>query len=348
MGKIVTVDRPGKISIETFEEKPLKSNEVRLQILYTGISAGTQLSLYRGINPFVEKEWNDDLHIFENRNGPGSMYPAQGGWGYEEVGKVIEIGSDVKTIEPGEIIYGTWGHVSTAIISEEFALEHKLRTGLDPILGIYSQMGCIALNAVLDADIHVGETVAVFGQGVPGQIAAQMARLNGARVIVVDLSDARLEFSKKFGADIVLNSSKVDSSKRIKELTDGFGADVCIEFTGSDSALHDAIRAAAYNGRVVCASFTQGSASHLYLAEEFHSNRIQIVSSQIYGHNPSLDHRWNRLRMEKTVYDLVEKEKLDLKGLITHVIPFDDAVEAYAMLANGVDECLQVVLKIDE
>ena len=52
-----------------------------------------------------------------------------------------------------------------------------------PRIGIFSQIGAIALNVVLDADIHVGETVAVFGLGVPGQLVAQLARLNGARVI---------------------------------------------------------------------------------------------------------------------------------------------------------------------
>ena len=54
------------------------------------------------------------------------------------------------------------------------------------MLGIFSQITAIALNMILDADIHVGETVAVFGLGVPGQIAAQLARLNGARVVAVD------------------------------------------------------------------------------------------------------------------------------------------------------------------
>ena len=55
-----------------------------------------------------------------------------------------------------------------------------------PILANFSQITAIALNMVLDADIHVGETVAVFGLGVPGQITTQLARLNGARVVAVN------------------------------------------------------------------------------------------------------------------------------------------------------------------
>ena len=345
MSKIMTVNGPGEITIESQEDFDLRENEVRLTMLYSGISAGTQLTLYRGKNPAVDKVWREDLKLFEEREGDGSLYPARGGWAYEEVGKVTQIGNGVKDVAVGEIVYGTWGHVSSAVVTEKFAASHKLSPSIDPILGIYSQMGPIALNAILDADIHLGETVAVFGQGVPGQIAAQMAKLSGARVIAVDLSDFRLGFSKKFGADVVINEAKTDSAKYIKELTGGRGADVCIEFTGSDRALHQAVRAATYNGRVVCSSFTQGPASHLFLAEEFHSNRIQIISSQIYGLNPVLDHRWDRLRMEKTVYDLVSEEKLDLRSLITHVVPFEEAAQAYAMLDQGQEDCLQVVLK---
>ena len=81
-----------------------------------------------------------------------------------------------------------------------------LRSDADPRIGIFSQIGAIALNVVLDADIHVGETVAVFGLGVPGQIAAQLARLNGGRVIAVDGIAGRRELAAKLGADEVLDA----------------------------------------------------------------------------------------------------------------------------------------------
>ena len=78
---------------------------------------------------------------------------------------------------------------------EDWAARACCPPGVDPRLGIFSQIGAIALNAVLDADIHLGESVAVFGQGVPGQIVAQLARLNGATVIAVDGVAQRLELA---------------------------------------------------------------------------------------------------------------------------------------------------------
>ena len=63
--------------------------------------------------------------------------------------------------------------------SAEYASERILDSKAAPVIGVFSQIGAIALNVVLDADIHVGDTVVVFGVGVLGQIVAQLARLNG-------------------------------------------------------------------------------------------------------------------------------------------------------------------------
>jgi threonine dehydrogenase-like Zn-dependent dehydrogenase len=95
------------------------------------------------------------------------------------------VGADVGDVVPGEIVWGSWGHRSLAVRPAQYACQRRLPAGVNPILGIFSQIGAIALNAVLDADIHVGETVAVFGLGVLGQIIAQLARLNGGTVVAV-------------------------------------------------------------------------------------------------------------------------------------------------------------------
>ncbi|AZN38255.1 zinc-dependent alcohol dehydrogenase [Paenibacillus albus] len=338
---------PKEVAWFEIEEAALQSDEVRLSTLYSGISAGTQLTAYRGVNPFVQKQFNEAARIFEAREqGETSLYPVRGCWGYEEVGIVTELGSAVNGIKESDIVYGTWGHKSSNTVSASFAREHLLPEGLDPLAGIYSQMGTIALNAVLDADIHIGETVAVFGQGVPGQLVAQLARLNGADVIAIDLDDYRLGFSRRLGAAHTINSRQTaDVSKLIKELTGGKGADVAIEISGAAGALHEAIRCLAYNGRVVTAGFYQGGARDLYLGEEFHHNRISLIGSQISGINLQLTHRWDRLRMERTVMELARSGRLKLTELVTHQVAFEQADAAYRMLDTNAEPALQVVLK---
>jgi 2-desacetyl-2-hydroxyethyl bacteriochlorophyllide A dehydrogenase len=347
MGETMIFAAAKTIAFETYEEMPLKPDEVRLSTLYSGISAGTQLTAYRGTNPMVGKQHNRIMNLFEIREEDSYFYPIKGCWAYEEVGKVIETGSQVAQIRPGDIVYGAWGHKSTHTIKETYAMDHKLPDGLDPIVGIYAQMGAIALNAVLDANIHVGETVAVFGQGIPGQIAAQLARLNGASVIAVDVDDYRLQHSAKFGADYTLNSGECDAAKEIRRLTGNRGADVAIEFSGFYPALHEAIRSCAYNGRTVSAGFYQGEGGGLYLGEEFHHNRIQVICSQISGVSPELSYRWDRLRLEKTIFQFAKNGKLNLQDLITHVTPFRDGGQAYHMLDQRTEPGLQAVLAFD-
>jgi threonine dehydrogenase-like Zn-dependent dehydrogenase len=267
------------------------------------------------------------------------------GWGYEEVGEVVEVGAAVAGVAIGNIVYGTWGHRTHHVVDEAYARERLLPAGLAPVLGIFSHIGAIALNGVHDARIRVGETVAIFGLGVPGQIAAQLARGSGARVIGVDLFDGRLAIASTLGAlDVAINAGGGNVAEQIKELTGGRGADVSLELSGSTAALHEAIRATAYSARVVTLGFFQGEARHLYLGEEFHHNRINVVCSQISGVDPELTYRWNRLRLVQTAMRLQAEGVLNLKPLISHTFPFEQAAEAFRLLDQEPEQALQVVL----
>lgn len=212
------------------------------------------------------------------------------------------------------------------------------------ITGIFSEIGAIALNAILDADIHVGETVVVFGSGVPGQIVAQLARLNGARVFAVDLVSSRRELAHRLGASMVFDAATDDVAERVRAATDNRGADVVIEMSGSYHALHEAVRTAAYSSRVVVGGFYQGRATPVRLGEEFHHNRISIIGSQISGVPPALQHRWDKLRMSKTVFELERAGRLRLTDLITHMVPAEEAPAAFEMLDTTAEAALQVVL----
>jgi threonine dehydrogenase-like Zn-dependent dehydrogenase len=230
-------------------------------------------------------------------------------------------------------------------VDEGWAALRRLPPGVDPMLGIFSRIGAIALNAVLDADVHVGEYVAVFGQGVPGLIAGQLARLNGGTVIVVDGIPKRLELAKSLGAAYAVDFTKGSAAEEIKRLTENRGADVCIEISGSYRALHEAIRSTAYNSKVVSSGFYQGDGVGLSLGEEFHHNRVNVVSSQIFGVSLALDHRWTVERLERTVMGLAAEGKIGLKPLVTHVFGLDEADRAFRLLDENPGEAVQVVLE---
>jgi threonine dehydrogenase-like Zn-dependent dehydrogenase len=344
MGTVTLFTQPKTVAFEQYKDRPLEAKEVRLKTLYSGISAGTELTAYRGSNPYLHKRWDPDSKLFVGSETASQQYPIRG-WGYEEAGEVIELGVEVTGIRVGDVIYGTWGHRTHHIANEEYAKQRVLPTDLDPILGIFSQIGAISLNGVHDARIRIGETVAVFGLGVPGQIVAQLAKKSGAYVIGVDLIEKRLNLSTELGAvDVAIDAGRGSVGEQIKRLTGGRGADVSIEASGSTAALHEAIRATAYSARVVALGFYQGGAHSLLLGEEFHHNRVNIVCSQISGVDPELTYRWNQLRMVQTIMRLQAEGVLSLKPLISHVYPFHQAPEAFRVLDEEPKETLQVVL----
>ena len=185
----------------------------------------------------------------------------------------------------------------------------------------------------------------MFGLGVPGQIVAQMAKRSGGRVIGVDLIAARLAKAIELGAvDVPLDARAGRIAEEIKALTENRGADVCIEASGAYTALHEAVRSAAYSSKVVALGFFQGPGLGLDLGEEFHHNRINVVCSQISGVGPELTYRWNRDRLARTGMALQADGTLNLKPLITHVVPWREAAEAYRMLDQEPGAALQVVL----
>jgi threonine dehydrogenase-like Zn-dependent dehydrogenase len=343
MGYTLALAAPKAITFIEYDDPPLAAREVRLKTLYSGISAGTEMASYRGTSPHLHKRWDAARRLFVAGETPPA-YPLTN-WGYEEVGEVIEVGADVTRVAPGARVWGTWGHKSTHVASEEWAAERVLDPGLDPRCGIFSHVGAIALNVILDAELHPGEFAAVFGQGPMGLVVTQLARLNGATVCAVDGLPRRLELARELGAEVAIDFQKEDAAAAIKGLTGQRGADVSIEMTGSYAALQTAIRATAYNAAVIAAGFYQGEGRELYLGEEFHHNRIRLVASQISGSSPRLGGRWDRLRLYQTFMALQAQGRVALLPLISHVLPARRAAEAFQLLDAGAPDAVQVVLE---
>lgn len=348
MSQVVVFTEPRHLVLETEVDRLLSPNEVRLRTAYSGISAGTELTAYRGSNPYLHKRWDEGRRLFVPGEDTSMRYPVVG-FGYEECGEVVEVGAAAKDVPLGAYVYGTWGHRSHHIVDADYARRRILPGGLQPILGIFSQIAAISLNGVHDAAIRIGETVAVFGLGTPGQIVAQLAKRSGARVIGIDPIPMRRQLAYQLGAlDEVIDPKAEDVAAHVKALTDGRGADVCIEASGAYGALHEAIRAAAYSARVVAMGFFQGAGQQLFLGEEFHHNRINLVCSQIFGVNPELTYRWNQERLVQTAMRLQAEGTLMLEPLITHVFPAAESAAAFRLCDETPEQVLQVVLDFNE
>jgi 2-desacetyl-2-hydroxyethyl bacteriochlorophyllide A dehydrogenase len=342
----VQITSPHRVEVIDQPAPELRAGQVRVRTSFSGISAGTELTAYRGSNPYLTKTWDPDLRLFADEASRLS-YPLAG-LGYSEVGQVVEVAPDAADdpgLPPvGAYVWGIWGHRSEAVLAAEKLRGCMVPAGLDPIAATFARVGAVALNAVLAADVHLGETVAVFGQGVLGLLTTRLVQLSGGTVVAVDAVPGRLEKALEYGADAVLDAREGMVGRQIRRLTDGRGADVAIEISGSYPALHEAIRAVAVNGRVVAAGFYQGDGVGLRLGDEFHHNRVALICSQIGGVPLAVAGRWDQIRLNQTFLRLASGRQIDPVGLVTHLIPVHEAATAYHMLDLSPHEALQVVL----
>ncbi len=344
--QVVQFNAPRDVSLVECEPQPLGAADVRVRTWYSGISAGTELTAYRGTNPYLTQTWDAEARLFRP-GAPTFGYPVVG-WGYSEMGEVVDVGAAVDDVRVGDLVYGIWGHRSDAVVPGAAVAGRTLRPGQDPIHGTFARVGAIALNAVLAAGTSLGDQVAVFGQGVIGLLATRLATLSGATVIAVDGFESRLAAAKEFGATHVVPADHPDGAgAAVRELTGWAGVDAAIEISGSYRALHEATRCVVVDGTVVVSGFYQGGAEHLRLGEEFHLNRVKIVASQISGTPVALGPRWDQPRLVSVVMAEVAAGRLDVSRLVTDVVDAAEVGSAFEKLDRGHPQVLQVVLRFD-
>lgn len=359
MPHVVEFTAPGSVRLTEAAPEELRPGSVRVRTLYSGLSAGTELTAYRGSNPYLAKRWDPLLQRFEN-DAATFRYPVTG-WGYSEVGEVVEIMAPDKPAEPeptgqgpvhvepppltvGSLVWGAWGHRSDAVVPLARTAARWLPAAVPPLHAVFARVGAIALNAVLAGELKIGEVVAIFGQGVIGLLATRLAVLGGVDVVAVDALEERLEMSRALGAAPVSALDPRGVADAIRAAARNRRPDVCIELSGSYRALHEAIRSAGVDGIVVSAGFYQGEGLGLHLGEEFHHNRVRLVASQIGAVPPALRSRWDVLRLERTFVGMIANGRLDVTGLISHVIPAAQVADAYALIDKRPADALQVVL----
>jgi threonine dehydrogenase-like Zn-dependent dehydrogenase len=157
------------------------------------------------------------------------------------------------------------------------------------------------------------------------------------------LHQKRRRLSLSSGADKAIDPSAESLAARVYELTQGTGADVVIEASGQPGALDDAIKVAASEGRVVIVSWYGTKRADLALGSDFHRKRLTLKSSQVSNLDPSLTPRWTIPRRRELVARYLSELFLD--HLISHMLPFDRAADAYRLIDEQPGEVVQVVLE---
>ena len=341
----VEFSRPGTVRLIPMEIPRPGPGEVLISTLYSGISAGTELTAFTGTNPYLHRHWDEQRRLFVDGT-PSYPYPLRG-WGYEEVGRVTDVGPDTGTDLIGATVWGIWGHRSAGILPADTARQQVLGDRVQPVSGVFARPGAVALNALLDADPRLGEILVIFGQGVIGLLLTALASSAGAQVIAVDPVPDRLALASHFGATAVIREPAT-AAEQVRDLTANRGAPAAGALSGNGAARPAAIRTVGVNGTVVAAGFYQGSLGAVRLGEEFHHNRVRLISSQIGAVDPFLNGRWDKGRLHREVMARIADGRLDPTPLVSHCIPAESCQNAFDLLTSGDPRAIQVALEFDD
>ena len=260
--------------------------------------------------------------------------------GYEMVSEVVEVGPGVTEMTVGDLVHTGTPHQEETVLDVAASLEATYPLVVLPTAerlerALFSRLAAVALQAVHDAEIKLGDAVSVHGLGAIGLLAIQMCRLEGIQnVFAVDPDPHRRELAARFGATDVLDPRDDEPvGLQVRDRNDGRGVDVAIDVSGSDRGLQGALAAAGLGATVVAAGFYQGGAANLRLGEEFHHNRLSLIAS-IGGWGAPHRHAplWDRRRVLDVAARLLFTDRVSVEGLLDRPFPFDEAPEAYAWL----------------
>ncbi len=342
MPRELIVVAPRKAALREYAAPALGPSQVRIRTTFAAPKHGTESHAFRGDTPFAERAFDTEYRMFLPAAEKRALFPRV--MGNMAVGVITEVGRDVRGFAVGERVYG---HLAAREIHtvDPNAVKapkppissgpgenvlHHLPAGMSPEQAVLLDPAHFALAAVRDAQVRLGDRVAVFGMGAIGLLVVALSRLSGAEaVFAVDPLANRRDLAKRMGADSVLDPRSSDAAFEIKKATGKRGVDVSIEASGSYAALQEAIRAAHFSGLVVTVSFYFGQGTALRLAEEWHHTRVTVRSSMPVWGNPSRDApAWDDERVEETALGLMSAGRIPTEGLVHPIVTFEESPAA--------------------
>ena len=340
----VVVDGRGLVTVQEGARPEPRPNGVVTRTLYSLINTGTE-------------SW-----IVRSRRGAADPQPPEV-LGCSNCGRVEEVGPDCgKPAARGDLVAGgglqmAWHGDYCSIPRNMFA---PVPAGVEPEEAAFATLGTDSMHGVRQGRVGLGDRVVVLGTGLIGQMAAQMARLNGGHVMVVGhRNEMRLELARRLGAERVVLNSRENSVDAVLDFTAGLGADVVLMCAAPRGAgtLEQCLEMVRKNGRIVVVGLAELEIPFL----QWHRKEAEFLVSRAYGpgrHDPvyeeeGMDYpynfvRWTLNRNMEEFLLLVAQKKLDVKSLISHTYPVAEAAAAFDLVLDRHEEIVSVLLKYED
>lgn len=335
----LTVEKPHVLALKPEAATGPAAGEVLLRVRRAGI-CGSDLHIYHGSNPFA-------------------VYPRV--IGHEFSGEVEAVGEGVTDLAPGDHVvvdpvvscgrcYACRvGRSNVCARLEVFGVHRdggfrnrlsvpaanaiKVDPALPHAIAALAEPFSIAANVLSRTGIDTGDTVLVYGAGTVGLTVVQVAKLHGARCIVADLDEARLERARGFGADVVVNSRATSVPDAVRDENEGLGPTVVIDGAGVPALLEEACRVASPAGRIGLLGFSPGPCN--VSQQEIVKKELTLIGSRL-----------NR-RLLPQVIGWLESGRLNPAGMITQTFAADQAADAFRLIETDPSSTIKVQLSFD-
>ena len=281
--------------------------------------------------------------------------------GYSSAGVVLDVGCGVTEFAAGDRVAcsGSLYACHAEVVSVPSNLCVKVPQNVSLEQASFVALGGIALEAVRMAHPELGHRVVVVGLGLLGQLAVQILKANGCRVLGIDLTSDKLVLAQGLGVDVAVNGAVDDVIAAAHEFTNGYGADsvVIMASTESNRPIEQAAEMCRERGRVVATGLVGLNIPR----KPFYEKEIEFVVSRAWGPGMyDVDYeergvkyplpyvRWTAQRNMGAFLDLVAAGQVKVEPLITHRFPFEQALDAYEMILTDREPYIGVVLEYGE
>lgn len=282
--------------------------------------------------------------------------------GYSSAGEVIAVGDGVSQFSIGD--YVACAGVGYANHAEIVAVPVNLCVPLTPYANLkyaaYNTLGAIAMQSIRQADLRLGETCAVIGLGLLGQLTGLILNASGVNVIGIDIHQSPVLLAKDHFAALALQRNTPGIEKQIEEYTGELGMDAVIiaAATNSIDPVNFAGAIARKKGKVIIlGAVPTGFERDPY----WYKKELELKMSCSYGPGrydlnyeekgidyPAAYVRWTEKRNMEAFQQLLVDNRINIDYLTTHEFDLEDAPKAYDMIVNKTEPYMGIVLKYNK
>ncbi len=378
MKQVIQSRRTGKLALKEVPDPQVRAGHLLVKTCASLISAGTERMVVEFakkslagkakarpdlVKKVIEKAKRDGLKstfqtVMSRLDEPLPL-------GYSAAGEVIAVGQGLEgRYHVGQRVAmagaGLANHAELNVVPRN--LVAAIPEDVSNEEAAFGTLGAIALHAVRNAEPRLGDVVAVLGMGLVGQIAAQLLKLSGARVVALDYDPARLTLAKTLGAEVTVDLGKSDAVQMITDLTHGRGCDSVLiaAATSSSEPFLTAAEISRDRARVVMVGMTGTEFPYA----DFMKKELNIIISRSYGpgrYDADFEGRgvkypegWVRWTETENLAECVRlmsptlEHQLDVAPLISHRMDLAAAETAYKMITSGSEPHLGVILNYPE